>query len=775
MAKINKLEALRRGLAIEDSPGIYAKLDPETKSIRYSTGEVEYVGDNPNYFPKDERQKRTVKEKEKIEKEISDFPFGKDAGEFLYQFGQKSSAIGGIGDWVERLTSTGEDYLSRKEAKREVSSNISEKRPYLSGGASVASLIPDFYLTRGMSATKAVPTLTALGAGSKVLDEPGEVALESAMGAGAGFFLDKGTQFLSRMASRRGKARDITKQAEEISERNIRGLADTEAENVAARGVFEKEKEFIQRQNQARQHQFNLEVAEKENEMVQAKNAYELAKANHLAETESLKKGYEVAQSEYKEALKNVPVRQREAQKAISDKASKYYDSIVEQLPENTTINTSQLNPTKFIDENVRVSAIGATKEGKEVSRVIESLFREGEEITGKEMANRLRILDEIIETSSRDVKIPLDQFKRSIGVSLRDVIADNVIYSEMSPILLQSIKSDIRSSFHDFNPHPFLGQKKSELLKTVQKNAEDAIAGMNPNEFISKLRSGTLSSELINKTVPKEMFVRESFGVPGEKGSVSLTNLPVFRETNKQYQNLINSLAENIENSLSNAEVKAFQAASKVKRNTSRRFREAYGIAEDVKPPLAPQSPDMPMAPLPPERQALPPKPVPEGFPSPPQQKSFTPEAVPSLSPAQGIVERGADFLERPMSELLKGKGPFNTGTLGKLAGLKYLAGAKTAPFIGAYGAAKALTSPGMGGQYLRGGIQRGGIGAIVQTISTYPSYENGVLRDPKDRTFAVSEIEQDPDLGITEKAMLQTYINRGKSLEKLGEIYGR
>lgn len=783
----SKLEALRNGETVEIEDGVYGKLDPSNKTMQLSNGRILRIGDNPDYFPKNEKERKVSQETQKLQREISEFPLGESAGQFAYQFGQKGSVTGGIGDWVERLTSTGENYLAKKEAKNKLSSQISEESPYLSMGATAASFVPDIALTRGMSATKAVPALTALGSGSRVLDEPGEVALESALGAAGGFLLDKGGQFLSRTAARRGQSRAIGKEAEEVAARNIEGKIATDAENLARQRSFEQERGFIQRENQARQHQFNLERVEKEREMIDAKNAYEIAKANHLAETDVLKREYEVAQQEYKNALKDMPKRQVEAQRDISKRASKYYDTVADEFPEKQSFNTQLLGSGDFVENNIRLSSLGATKEGRDAAKIIQGLFAEGEEITGKELASRLRILDEVIETTPKEIQIVLDQFKRSLGTKIRDVVADNIIYRESLPIIKQSIKSDVRTAFSDFNVHPVLGSSKSELSKIVEDNIEKTLSQMPPSEFISKMRSGTLTNDLLDQALPKNRFVRIGREFQGSRlegrpppiedaKGFNLENLPMFRETSAEYQKLYSELAENIENSISNAEVKSFQAASKARRKVSRNFRESYGIAEDIPSPVQPIAPQYPTPPLPPEKIAMPSSPVPEGLPSKPIQTSFSPEAIPTLGKAQGVAERAGDLFEKPMMEYFKGKGPFGTGTLGKLAGLKYLMGPKTGALLGGYGVAKGLTSPTAGGEIFRDVIQQGGILGIVQNISnTFSSYDKGVLKDPRERTVAVSEIEQNPEIGIQEKALLQTYINRGKSLESLGELYGR
>lgn len=85
----------------------------------------------------------------------------------------------------------------------------------------------------------------------------------------------------------------------------------------------------------------------------------------------------------------------------------------------------------------------------------------------------------------------------------------------------------------------------------------------------------------------------------------------------------------------------------------------------------------------------------------------------------------------------------------------------------------ARGASRPDLLGQINRQVLQRGGVEAVISAISQKPSYSNGVLLDPKDRRDAVAEVENDPDLNLGDKALLQAKINRGVSLEKLLEKY--
>lgn len=763
----SKLEALRKGDAVQIEEGVYGRLNPKNKTMELSDGRVIRIGDDPDYFPKDAAQERASLETQKLEREISNFPLGKGAGEFAYQFGQKGALTGGVGDWVERLTNTGEDYLAKRQAKQRVSSRISEESPYTSGAATVASFVPDLVATRGMSVTKAAPLLTGVGAGSRVLDEPGQVAGEAALSAGAGFLIDKGARFLQNTAARRGLARKTAQEAEDVAARNIAGAAEAEEANLAQRQAFQKEQDWAQRETQARQHQYNLEKVARENEVQQAKQAYEQAKAVQSSETQALKQEYQAAQQRYQDAMKSLPREQAQAQRKLSERASKYYDSVSEQLPSNRTINTSGLGAEEFIDRNISKSAIANTAEGKEASRVIRSLFSEGEEISGKELARRFKEFDKVIEQAPRETQVILDQFKRTMGKSVGNEIADSIIYGEMIPSLNRSISKDISQTIKQFGVQGESAQAK-QIINEYAKE-------LGPKEFMAKARSGELSEEIARKVFPEyEAKLADLQGLSTVKqsrgrGFPKITPPQSLVKEVERYEKAINELATKIDSSLANAELQGQQAASQARRVTSRRFREAYGVAEPVPTPQPPVEPNYPSAPLPPEVPPQPVPPAPVGSPSAPIPQNFVPESIPQLPQAQNMTERAADFLEKPMSEALgKGTGPFGTGTYGKLATLKYLTGAKVAPAAAVYAGLKGLTSPTAAGEMARATFRNLGLGAIEQWAQKYPSYHDGVLDSPQERRSLVKEIEDDPTIPLEVKALVQSQVNRGKPLNQ-------
>jgi hypothetical protein len=79
-----------------------------------------------------------------------------------------------------------------------------------------------------------------------------------------------------------------------------------------------------------------------------------------------------------------------------------------------------------------------------------------------------------------------------------------------------------------------------------------------------------------------------------------------------------------------------------------------------------------------------------------------------------------------------------------------------------------KGLTSPTASGQAARLSFKQGGIQAIDMWAKKYPSYHNGILENPQDRRSLTKEIEDDSEIPIEQKAVIQSKINRGKSLQE-------
>lgn len=120
-------------------------------------------------------------------------------------------------------------------------------------------------------------------------------------------------------------------------------------------------------------------------------------------------------------------------------------------------------------------------------------------------------------------------------------------------------------------------------------------------------------------------------------------------------------------------------------------------------------------------------------------------------------------DLLEK---NLMGGK-TLTNNPITKLAGLKYLLGKGAAPLEAAYVGMKGLTSPTAGGEMARMSFKQGGIQAVLSWAEKYPSYQNGILQNPQERRSLTKEIEDDPEIPLEQKAMIQSKVNRGRPIQ--------
>ena len=230
MVELGKRERLRAGEVAELKPGVFGRLDKKNRTLQLDSGKVLPISaqDQRDLFPENEQSLDIARRTEETEQNIKKAPI---AGEFLHQVGQ-SSSVGGVKDLFNYFTKTGDQYLNNKEAERRVSNRISEESPYKSGAATAASFIPDIYATRGMSALKAAPLITAASAGSRIITEPKEVAEEALLSAGGGYLVDKAFGGINRIANRRGQSQAIPGQQAEARAQNLAGQQATNEANL---------------------------------------------------------------------------------------------------------------------------------------------------------------------------------------------------------------------------------------------------------------------------------------------------------------------------------------------------------------------------------------------------------------------------------------------------------------------------------------------------------------------------------------------------------------
>lgn len=810
----SKLDRLRAGEVVEIEPGRKGRLNLQTKMFETSDGRRIYAGDDQDFFPSSKEALGLSQRREKIEKGIQKIP----GGEFLFQLGNQG-VLGGAADWGNKLYLKGDEYLENKRAMQQVSEGISERSPWTSAAAKAASFVPDIALTKGMSAKAAVPLLTAASAGTRLLDEPGEVAKEALIGGAAGHLIDKGAGALNKMAQRRGQLRELPAQQAQVREANLLGQKASDAQNQLERQNFLNQKQFVENQNAARLHQHNLDLNARQNQIIQDQNTYlgkkaardaevfrlkteaEKARAASAADAQTKDAAYKKAKAaaeqkdkvdreahrlslkKYHEDLKEVPKMQRQAQAEHGKNVAANAEKIGNAFPKNARMNTGQFGVQSFIDESMQKTGLIGSAQGSQASRILKGIFPEGASLTGKELATKYRALEEAIQRSSPDVQKVLVSFKDHLGSRLPTIVEDTVSHAKMLPAIESQLEKDIPAVLKTIPFGRGEAQTQQLLIKSADQNLKQIIKEMGPENFVKRLESGELAQALKDRLLPLDDFLKASNLNPQALKKQGIYDL-VAKEMEGKHSFFMDQMDKRIKNTLARNELKAITAGYDHVKKIKGSLKNTYGMAEPVAVPeapgpyVAPQMPTPPEAaaqvphvqlpPLvsPPQTPAMPQKPTLLPPPSQPTPHTFAPQPEPNLAPTQGLGKSAADFLERP---LLNGNGG-NMNSLLKLGALKYALGSAAAPLeaagAAAYGAGKLLTSPTAAGEAARMSFRQGGIEAIKSWAMRYPTYHDGILESPIERRSLTKEIEDDHEIPIEQKAILQSQVNRGKPI---------
>lgn len=813
----SKLDQLRQGKAVEWRPGVGGRLNKENKRLELDTGEFLDVSDDPDFFPKDDQSLAISREREQIQRGINQSPLG----EFGYQFANQG-LLGGAKDWVDFATQ-GKNYAAKKAAQHQVSQDISEESPYMSAAATAASFIPDIALTKGLSGMAAAPLLAAGHAGSRLITEPGEVAKEAAIGAAGGFALDKVGGYLSNVAARRGASQALPGQQAAVREANTLGQQAVNQTNAQQQQAFGMLKQGIKNANDAKLQQHTADLTARQNRMVQAQNAFETQKAARDANVLKLKNDFEIAkaqrsadtmqresaylsaksaaeaenkrlaaefklsQDQYKKSLSELPALQEKAQQEYSKNVIRTSKEIEKSFPASSKITPQEIGVEDFISRYIDEAGLAGSREGSQVSRILKGLFPEGQSFGGRQLSKKYQGIEQAIQRSSPEAKALLNEFKSHLGQVLPGVVEDAVAYTTIVPILKRTLASDVKSILSGVSLDRSSAKAVDKITSTALQNATNAIKNeVGAAGFVKKIESGEFARELANKIATFEDFLVDltphNINFLKKEGTFPI----IMENAQRQHAAFVDQLTQKIQNRISTHELKAINAA----KSSSERLggglanvKYTYGEAPPVRRPNAPVEPayvPMPGAPgelppvmppnmpppiAPPLTPPIPPKPTMMPPPGAPTPQTFTPQMEPQLPPAQGFADVTGDLLEK---NILGGGKSLIDNPLTKLAGLKYLLGGAAAPVEAAYLGMKGLTSPTAAGEMARATFKQGGIQAVDAWAQKYPSYHDGILENPQERRSLTKEIEDDAEIPIEQKAVLQSKVNRGKPLSQ-------
>jgi hypothetical protein len=777
-------QRLRRGEEVELESGLKGKLNPKTKTLDRSDGTSLPLDekDKRDLFPKDEEAYRYALQYEDIKKGTES-----GLGKFGHQYMQKSIP-GAIKGLYDKWALSKPEFQRKRKASQEVSEEISKEHPYISGAATLADVGTDVAATLGTGGGLGFLRGAATGAGlslahagPRMLEEPGQVLGEagiSALGAGA---INKFTGgVLNKVAARRGAARAMPAAQEAVRAQNVAGEAVVAGKNAAKLQQHEadllaRENKMIQDNNAYKQavHDRKVELNRIKGEGKTWEHEDVLAKDAHEKNIKIKKEEYELSKKQHEEALRDMPRLRKEAQTEYSKGVSRGIEEAVETFPKETRIAGHQVDVDGFVGEHISPTAMSGTREAGQVTKILKSLFPESESFTVKELAEKYQTLERAINDSPPAVADYLSRFKEHIGNKLPTILRDNIAHTKIMPSLEKKIENAIAQAIKNF-PAGKGGQARMNALTIkANSNLRKLLSEIGPENFAEKLRTGEIRKIIEKGILPLEDVLKVA-GV-SKKG---IKDTELFKRITKELKTGQGQFAHSIGNEVDSVVEagldKAMQGGADRMSRLGSALKKTYGMAPNIKEPMPPPPLGEPAkfvkptrTPTPPPAE-IPPVAEPPKLAEPTYDK-FAPAKEPQLPPAQGFAEHAGDFLEKsPLKGSAEDTGIFKNPLArlgGGLGALKFLPGAKMG--AGAYLAAKGLTSPTAGGAMARMTFRQGGIQAIVSWAQKYPSYHDGVLENPQERRSLTREIEDDPDMPLEQKAIIQSKVNRGKPLE--------
>lgn len=432
-------------------------------------------------------------------------------------------------------------------------------------------------------------------------------------------------------------------------------------------------------------------------------------------------------------------------------------------------IPKASIGANEFINQNIGLSPIAGTPEATRLStffRAIENAIPDN--FSSSELIKVFESIEGRIATAAAEEIPYLNAFKTHLVQSIPIGAASNAVKTKFGTRIVNSFEKEIDKTLTKFmSDHKMINDVKkvvgkdvfNDLIKDVRKSVTTGFEKTTPLEFLEEMKGGNLSERMMSFFENDKKFLTLETKLQGEIDKIinsAIGGTPVSRFRGTELQNLIKArdgiqnmkkgLKTGLENSISSNSLSANIYENDVLQKVSSKISHATGVQNPFSNVPPTNLKNLPIAPNAPQAGRM------ANFFETPNFYSENLKKVGSLKGKAGLAKTGL------LGSLLMGVG-----------GAKALAGAGAAAG-GLTAALRGITSPTAMGAFARQGIQQGGIRFIVEAIAErYPSYQDGVLLDPQDRRAAASEVEQDPDLGIEDKAILQTKINRGQSIEKL------
>lgn len=606
--------------------------------------------------------------------------------------------------YVDRVL---DHFYAMQEGRKEHLAEQSERNPTAATIGQIGGMGLELGALSGLPATAALPIMGAGHSETSFL-EPSEKLPELAQEAALGYALDKFFGAASKVAGHRQTRRGIQN-----------AIRDTEEANIA-----------------------------------------EISRATQATEADAARFAQESAAREAE--LATIPGRQQAANQQFVESGAQRVNRVAETLGK-TPVAVEAVGVEPFIEQFIEQSAYSGSKEGGKVSNFLRNLFKGKDgKLTGENIQRGMKAVDETLAKETGGVRDLLTEFKNYVFQELPGRLGNYYAFERWMPKIqariIPFVENDLANVFKK-NEDAFryarahVGDKFITDLNKSLKADIDAIFMQHAGDFENGLRSGAINKEiqaaieanpiyqsLVDDVAMQTQFTGKMQGVP--------INIPApegmqaVKEAILGYPSKIADRVTTItERYLPDVGLDISRKSGITDRSLSQAPRSPQIIAE---PPAV----------------------------NPAQTVEPNLMTVPTMPEPQGLLQRLAYGLES-MSEggvggaMQAAKESLPTGMLAKIAGVPVgklaAGGAALASGVGA------LTSPTLAGQVGRGVLQQTAVAMnqAQQLASRYPSHRgNGVLEDPMERRSLVRELEDDYNMKLEDKAIIQSKVNRGQPL---------
>lgn len=461
-------------------------------------------------------------------------------------------------------------------------------------------------------------------------------------------------------------------------------------------------------------------------------------------------------------ALREFPKIEQEAKRAYNQNLQNFRSNAMKKIEASQRdigkygVAKDALGIDEFIQKEIGLSEYAGTKEAVQLEKFLNTMEKSlPQDIMASDLAKMYEAIEMRIARGLENEVPVLNKLKEHLVERIPQGSVKNQIMGKIVPKVEKQTAKVIDQVFESLPKNVVkeiereFGKDAVKLLKDDLKlSINETLSSMSPEEIINFLGSGDSSlfmESLANSPAFQNMQNLSQYkalqmsGNDVNLGNLLKKNMPstVF-ETETRLQSLPGKLQQRFDAVLQRNAIDASILANESQRKVASRISNATGV------------------------------------PNPYTGRSATnPPVAPYQAPTPPQVGRMADRFENTTLDWRgKGQSAFGIGALGKLFGVPKIGAAVAAGQgikAGLEGTLRGLTSPGAISSATRKTIQGGGMRLTVEKIaSSFDSYDRGILNDPQERKLAVSQIETDPDLELEDKAVLQTYINRGKNLEQ-------